>query len=253
MHKVTLIQMDIAWGDIDANCKRAMRFISEHPGSDLYILPEMFSTGFSTDPSDVSDTEGKSLRWMQHAARTADAAICGSVATLCDDRLFRNRMYFVKPDGSHIHYDKHHLFTYGGEDTHYTPGQERVVTLWRGIRYLMQICYDLRFPVFARNHGDYDAIIYTASWPASRSHVWNTLLAARAIENQCHVLGVNRVSQDKACTYQGDTHHIDAYGRIVDSCPTGEESAITTAIDLEALEAFRRKFPVLKDADHSLL
>lgn len=250
--KVTLVQMDIVWGDIAANCETASAAIDSASGSDLYILPEMWSTGFATEPKDVADDKLLSLRWMKQKADSINAAIVGSVATMCEDGSYRNRLYFVKPgkDTNAAYYDKRHLFTYGGEDKRYTAGDERVIVEWRGVRFLLQVCYDLRFPVFSRNKGcAYDAAIYVASWPKSRINAWRTLIRARAIENQCYVLAVDRIGNDPVCEYCGGTEIIDAYGRTVEACPDGTASTITVTLDIDSLAAFRRKFPVLNDAD----
>lgn len=254
---VTLVQMDIRWGDVRANRDTASLLIDSQPGSDLYILPEMWSTGFMTNPGDMQADGMESLRWMERKARETDAAVCGSLAVRLDDGTWRNRMYFVTPDGV-SYYDKRHLFGYGGEDRTYTAGCKRTIVSWRGVRFLLQVCYDLRFPCFSRNRivasqvamtAEYDAVIYVASWPESRRHVWNTLLQARAIENQCHVLAVNRVGQDPSCSYDGGTMAIDAYGRIVDAVRDDTAGTITTQLDMDALGRFRQKFPVLNDAD----
>lgn len=256
--KVTLLQMDIVWGDIAKNCEVASQLIDSAPGSDLYVLPEMWSTGFATEPDGIADDSLQSLRWMQQKANATNAAIAGSVATKAEDGTFRNRFYFVKPQAPQasdealsdiVFYDKHHLFTYGNEHHRYTAGQERVIIEWRGVRFLLQVCYDLRFPCFARNKGTaYDCAIYVASWPTSRIDPWRALLKARAIENQCYVLGVDRIGTDPACSYCGGTEFIDAYGR-VEACPDNEQCTLTRTLDIEALNAFRKKFPVLSDAD----
>ena len=165
----------------------------------------------------------------------------------------RNRLFFVRPDGTYDYYDKRHLFGYAGETDEYVAGCRRVVTEWRGVRFLLQVCYDLRFPVFSRNRGDYDAIIYVANWPQNRREVWQTLLKARALENQCFVVGVNIVGRLKDIDYLGDSVIIDAYGRAIASCtPAIEETAIGQ-LDMEALLRFRQKFPVLADADTFLI
>lgn len=255
--KVTLVQMDIVWGNIAANCEVASRLIDNTPGSDLYVLPEMWSTGFATEPDGIADDSLQSLKWMQQKANAINAAVCGSVATKAEDGTFRNRFYFVKPQASQADvepqvtefYDKHHLFTYGNEHHRYTAGQERVIVEWRGVRFLLQVCYDLRFPCFARNNGTaYDCAIYVASWPTSRIDPWRALLKARAIENQCYVLGVDRIGTDPACSYCGGTEIVDAYGR-VEACPDDQQCTLTCTLDMDALEAFRKKFPVLNDAD----
>lgn len=248
--KISLLQQNIIWANPSANQQVAEGVLGDLEKSDVYVLPEMFSTGFAVHPEDVAEKDGSSVHWMQMIAAELDAAICGSVA-IEEDGKFANRFYFVKPDGECIYYDKRHLFTYGGEHKRYTKGEERVVVDFRGVRFLLQVCYDLRFPVFARNNDEtpYDVAIYVASWPTSRIEVWNTLLHARAIENQCYVAAVNRVGEDLACKYCGGTMLIDAYGRTIAECELNKQCAITADLDMEALAAFRKKFPVLDDAD----
>lgn len=247
---ISLLQQDIVWANPLANQQKAEAVISSLPKSDLYVLPEMFSTGFATQPEGIAENDCNTLQWMKKMAKELDAAICGSVATDEDGKYF-NRFYFVKPDGDIAFYDKHHLFTYGGEHHRYTRGDNRTEVEFRGVRFLLQVCYDLRFPTFARNHSDrpYDVALYVASWPTPRVEAWNTLLHARAIENQCYVAAVNRVGTDPYCEYCGGTMLIDAYGRNVVECERGKECAVTATLDLDALRAFRKKFPVLSDAD----
>lgn len=251
--KVTLLQMDIEWANPMANMHCAEQLLQEAPGSDLYVLPEMWSTGFVTDPGEMAEPEdGAALQWMCSMSRRLDAAVAGSVAVRTGDGTFRNRFYFVKPDGQIVSYDKHHLFSYGGENLHYKAGSERVIVEWRGVRFLLLVCYDLRFPIWSRNElGDngYDCVLYVASWPNSRAVVWRSLLVARAIENQCYVCGVNRIGSDPKCRYSGGTSFIDAYGRRVSEAPDDTPSALTLRLEMAELEAFRKKFPVLKDRD----
>jgi len=253
--RVTLLQQDIAWGDPKKNQSLSEQQILAAPQSDLYVLPEMWSTGFATEPEGVAEEgeECSSLLWMKRMAAQMDAAIAGSIAIHAEDGTYRNRFYFVGPDGDVEYYDKAHPFTYGGEHLRYTPGNEKVVVEWCGVKFLLQICYDLRFPCFARNclEGEmsYDAIIYVASWPTPRIEAWRSLLKARAIENQCYVLAVDRVGNDPACHYCGGTEFIDPYGRVVEACPDNEVCTVTQEIDMDALNAFRKKFPVLQDAD----
>ena len=185
---------------------------------------------------------------MCKVAAERDCAIAGSVAVE-ENGTYYNRFYFVYPDGTIRSYDKKHLFSYGGEHLCFTAGKERVVVEFRGVRMLLQICYDLRFPVWTRNRGDYDMILYVASWPTSRVEAWNLLLRARAIENQCYVAGVNRVGTDPSCTYCGGTVLIDPYGKTVAECETGRECEVSGSVDMEQLEVYRKKFPVLGDAD----
>lgn len=247
--RVTILQRNIEWANPALNIQRADEAISRNAGADLYVLPEMFSTGFCTQPEGIAESsESDTLRWMQRKAAEMDAAIAGSVAIEQEGRYY-NRFYFVKPDGSVAHYDKKHLFTYGGEHLRFTAGEERVVVEWRGVRILLEVCYDLRFPIWARNRGDYDMILYVASWPTPRVAAWSALLVARAIENQCYVAGVNRVGTDPACDYCGGSVVIDPYGRHIATCADGVECEATAEVDMAALEAFREKFPVLRDAD----
>lgn len=249
MMKVSVIQQDILWADVDENIRRADAAIASAPAADLYVLPEMFSTGFCTDPEGIAEeTEGKSLRWMRDKAAELDAAVAGSVA-VCENGRYYNRFYLVKPDGSFSSYDKKHLFTFGGEHERFTAGTERVVVEFRGVRILLEVCYDLRFPIWSRNHGDYDMILYVASWPSVRVGAWKSLLVARAIENQCYVAGVNRVGTDPTNEYSGGSMIIDPYGRVVASCEDGAEMSACAEIDMDMLEAFRKKFPVLNDSD----
>ena len=247
--RVTILQRNIEWANPVLNIQRADEAISRNAGADLYVLPEMFSTGFCTQPEGIAESsESDTLRWMQRKAAEMDAAIAGSVAIEQEGRYY-NRFYFVKPDGSVAHYDKKHLFTYGGEHLRFTAGEERVVVEWRGVRILLEVCYDLRFPIWARNRGDYDMILYVASWPTPRVAAWSALLVARAIENQCYVAGVNRVGTDPTCEYCGGSVVIDPYGKQIATCADGVECEATAEVDMAALEAFREKFPVLRDAD----
>ena len=247
--KVTILQRNIEWANPALNIQRADEAIDRNAGADLYILPEMFSTGFCTQPEGIAESSNSdTLRWMQRKAAETNAAIAGSVA-IEEQGKYYNRFYFVKPDGSVAHYDKKHLFTYGGEHMRFTAGEERVIVEWRGVRFLLEVCYDLRFPIWARNRGDYDMILYVASWPTPRVAAWSALLVARAIENQCYVAGVNRVGTDPACEYCGGSVIIDPYGKAMATCADNTECEATAEIDMQALEAFREKFPVLKDAD----
>lgn len=227
----------------------AEAMIASAPGCDLYVLPEMFSTGFCTSPEGVAEHEPcDSLKWMKDSAEMFSAAIAGSVAVEENGRFF-NRFYFVTPDGNAVYYDKRHLFTYGGEHLKFTAGKERKIVEYKGVRILLQVCYDLRFPVWSRNRGDYDMALYVASWPETRADAWRQLLKARAIENQCFVAGVNRIGTDPSNSYCGGTMLIDPYGKVIAECADGMESVAVAEISMEELAAFRQKFPVLDDAD----
>lgn len=247
--KVTILQQDITWAQPSANVAAANRAIDTHPGADLYVLPEMFATGFVTQPEGIAEPiEGHTLAWMQKKAQAIQAAIAGSLA-VTDGHHYFNRFYFVHPDGHVDYYDKRHLFTYGGEDKHFTAGNKRVVVNYRGIRFLLEVCYDLRFPVWSRQRGDYDVALYVASWPIQRVAAWQTLLRARAIENQCYVVAVNRIGTDPKCQYSGASAIIDPYGETIVACQDGKPDAQTAEIELDKLANFRHTFPVLADAD----
>lgn len=246
--KVTILQTDIVWANSKENQHNAEMLMDVHAGSDLYVLPEMFSTGFATEPEGVAEADDCSLKWMQSQSVERKCAIAGSIAVKEDGRFF-NRFYFVFPDGSEFHYDKRHLFSYGGEDVSFTAGNERVVVEYKDFRILLQVCYDLRFPVFSRNHKDYDLAIYVANWPSVRLEAWSTLLHARAIENQCYVIGVNRVGKDSACDYVGGSEVVGPYGKTMVACEPGKVSAATVELKIRPLRGFRKSFPVLDDAD----
>ncbi len=249
--KTAIVQHVIRWNELEWNLQHITSLLDQQTGADLYVLAETFATGFLAEGSagKAGEESQRIFSWMQQQAQRLDAAIAGSVAADDEKGLLRNRLFFVRPDGSYDYYDKHHLFGYAGETDEYVAGDQRVVVEWRGVRFLLQVCYDLRFPVFSRNRGDYDAIIYVANWPARRREVWQTLLKARALENQCYVVGVNIVGGDKVCEYVGDSVIIDAYGRIIASCTPDMEEVAMAELDMEELLRFRNKFPVLKDAD----
>ena len=247
--RVVILQQDIAWADPAENVRQAEVAIDRRPGADLYVLPEMFTTGFATHPEGVAEkADSETLRWMVRKAAACRAAVAGSLAVEDGGRYY-NRLCFVHPDGRVETYDKRHLFTYSGEDRHYTRGTRRVVVNFRGVRILLQVCYDLRFPVWSRNRGDYDVALYVASWPVGRIEAWSALLRARAIENQCYVVGVNRVGRDPVAEYSGASVVIDPYGRTVATCEDHHVSAAEAVLDLERLAGFRQKFPVLEDGD----
>lgn len=246
---LTLLQTDIVWDDAEANIATADRLVAAHPGADLYVLPEMWATGFVIEPTARTlAATSPALDWMRRTAVERRCAVAGSLA-VAEGNSLRNRLYFVTPDEVR-HYDKRHLFTYGGEHLHYAAGTDRVVVSWAGVRILLQMCHDLRFPVFARNRGDYDLALYVANWPESRQLVWETLTRARALENQCFVAAVNRAGRDPLCPYVGGTLCVDAYGHtLADAGRADREAVLTVELDLARLARFRTKFPVLSDAD----
>lgn len=247
---ITALQLDLKWNDAQHNRSMAEALICNSARTDLFILPEMFTTGFIPNPDETCESEdGETLEWMIKTAKATDAAITGSVAVMSKDGDYHNRMYFVKPDGTYTFYDKRHLFSYAGEHLRYTSGNKPVIVNWRNVRIMLQVCYDLRFPCFSRNKNLYDVCIYVASWPQSRREVWDTLLKARAIENQCYVIGVNRIGDDPNCHYNGGTTIINPYGKAEAVATDDTTDIINATLDLDRLHAFRTKFPVLNDAD----
>jgi carbon-nitrogen hydrolase family protein len=251
--EIALLQTDIAWGDKKVNLEQVEQLMNQHPGAQLYVLPEMFATGFMVGEGVVVEpADGEVHRWMVKTATQKGCAVAGSVAVEENGKR-HNRFYFVTPDGATWHYDKHHLFTYAGEDRLYTKGEDRVVVRYGGLRFLLQVCYDLRFPVFSRNRGDYDVAIYVANWPTARLFAWQTLLRARAIENQCFVLGVNRVGNDPTNAYSGGTVALDPQGQTLAECRENEVDVARATLSLEALEQLRRSFPVMRDGDVFIL
>ena len=249
--KIAVVQTNPLFGDIEGNIERADSLISANPGADVYLLPEMFSTGFSVNPMDLAEPlAGPSLQWMRRKASEIDAAICGSVATAVELFTFVNRMYFVEPDGKVTDYDKRHLFSFAGEQKQYVAGDKRVVVPFRGARFLLQICYDLRFPVWSRCLNDYEVALYAANWPIKRRRAWDVLLQARAIENQCFVVASNRVGQDDMdCEYNGGSVILNPYGMSIAEVRDGEEGVSMAELDLEGQKSFREKFTSLSDAD----
>lgn len=245
IQRIAIVQRDIVWQDIDANLC-AIEGMLCGVEADVVVLSEMFQTGFVTEPKSVAD-DGRTLGWMQRMAQCRDCAIVGSVVVE-EAGCYYNRLYFVKPTGEVEHYDKHHLFSVGGEDRHFKAGSRRVVVEWRGVRYLLEVCYDLRFPVWSRQRGDYDVIIYSALWPKPRRMVWRTLLQARAIENQAWVVGVNRVGTEPGLEYVGDSMVVDHIGGIV---ADAEDRECVEVVELESedIERFRVRFNVGRDAD----
>ena len=247
--KITLIQTDLLWNDPVGNRARFEQKIAEAGSADLIVLPEMFSTGFCTQPRLAAEPlGGETLPWMKRIAQKTDCALAGSVAVEENGNYF-NRFYFVKPDGSVFHYDKRHLFTYGGEHKEFTAGDKRVIVEYKGWRILLQICYDLRFPVWSRNRNDYDLALYTANWPTPRVDAWSALLRARAIENLCYVAGINRTGTDPNCSYCGKSALLDFKGQTLADVEPGKEALLSAELDADALRDFRKNFPALQDAD----
>jgi predicted amidohydrolase len=249
--KISVIQSDIVWEDKSRNFQHLSELISPLLNeTDIVILPEMFNTGFSMNPEQLNEpSNGETLAWMKSIAGKGDFGICGSYIVK-EDMNFFNRWVFVSPENEVWHYDKRHLFSMGGEDRVFTAGKSRLTFSFRGVKIAPYICYDLRFPVWSRNLDETDLIIYAANWPEVRRDVWTTLLKARAIENQCYVAGSNRTGTDCAgIRYRGDSMIINPRGTIMASAGKDRECSVSAEISMDGLSAFRKKFPVLNDAD----
>lgn len=253
---VAIIQHHLVWQDSEANRVALAAQIAQAMPADLVVLPEMFNSGFSMAPTLFAESmDGPTLQWLRQQAAHHQSAICGSLAIRLDPVVdgragIANRLVFVTPAGDIEYYDKHHLFRMAQEHQHYVAGQQRKIVHYRGMRFLLQVCYDLRFPVFARNRGDYDAMIYVANWPATRSRIWSTLLAARAIENQAFVLACNRVGKDgHDQEYSGDSALLDFTGSALAQGPAHQPCLVKAVLDLSTLQHFRQQFPVALDAD----
>jgi len=248
---VALIQYDIIWEDSNGNRNRLENILNEIPAvTDIVVLPEMFSTGFSMDVSSYAEPmDGDSILWMKEQSSLINSVIAGSMMVR-ENGSFYNRFIFVFPTGNYEFYDKRHLFSMGKEDKKFVCGRERKIFKIKNFRILPQVCYDLRFPVFSRNNNDYDVLINCANWPINRSDVWKTLLKARAIENQSYVLGVNRIGKygNNIC-YSGDSMVVDSKGKVMDYAAPGEEKVVISKLSKLSLDRFRRKFPVLDSRD----
>jgi predicted amidohydrolase len=250
--KITIVQHNISWEEKSANLRHLDEMISgiEYQ-TDLIILSETFNTGFSMNAEEMAEDAGSdTFKWMLDIAIKKNSAICGSYFVREAGHFF-NRFIFVDRTGRTVTYDKRHLFSMGGEDLLFTRGKDRAVFEHMEMKVNPVVCYDLRFPVWLRNRGDYDLLVCVANWPEGRREVWNTLLKARAIENQAYVAGVNCIGIDNAgnrCI--GESVIIDPKGRAVLTLPENQEGIGSAEISLKELEDFRKKFPVWKDADN---
>ena len=254
--RVTLVQQALAWQDPVENRRRFEELLAPLAGrTDLVILPETFTTGFTMEVEHAAEPAGGATEaWLLRLADRLDAAVTGSVITAQEGRYY-NRLLWAQPGSGLRHYDKRHLFRMGGEHEHFTPGRSPWTVQWRGFRICPLVCYDLRFPVFSRRRADldYDLLIYVANWPAARAYAWRQLLIARAIENQAFVAGVNRIGQDgRGTEHRGESLLCDALGAAL--AELGAQPARhTLELDLRALRAFRERFPAHLDADRFTL
>lgn len=246
---VALVQQPLAWQDAAANRARFTELLAPLAGrTDLVVLPEMFTTGFSMQAAELAETmDGPTVQWLRATAARLGAVVTGSL--IVDDDGHRNRLLWARPDGTLAAYDKRHLFRMAREHEHYAAGATRVVVELQGWRVLPLVCYDLRFPVWSRNRADYDLALYVANWPSARRYAWTTLLRARAIENLCYVIGVNRIGADGAgIEYAGDSVALDPLGQPL--AELGAGAAVTqVTLSAEALANHRRRFPAHLDAD----
>jgi omega-amidase len=265
---ITTIQSNIAWEDKAANLRMfEQKIAGMEEKTEIVLLPEMFSTGFSMRPEALAETmQGETIEWMKRVSRENGIVLTGSIMIKEEENYF-NRLIWMLPNEKFGYYDKRHLFAFGEEDKHYSPGNKRLIASVKGWKINLQVCYDLRFPVWARNRvfdsaqtqeqststslstSEYDVLIYVANWPERRSHAWKTLLCARAIENQCYVVGVNRVGSDGNNVYHsGNSLVIDPLGQVLYHM-ADEEDVNTITLQKELLEEVRSKFPFWKDAD----
>lgn len=252
--RVSLVQASLVWEDISENLKRFDRKMTKLKGqTDLVILPEMFTTGFSMNVFGVAETmDGSTIRWMREKSRDLDAIVTGSLI-IKENGAYYNRLIWMKPDGTYEYYDKRHLFTLAKEHHTFTAGNEKLIIEWNGWRICPLICYDLRFPVWSRNVENYDVLLYTANFPAKRRYAWRHLLRARAIENQCFVLGVNIVGEDgNGFEYSGDSSVIDPMGHLIMEI-TDEEGIMNYTLLKKEINNVRTNLPFLNDKDEFII
>lgn len=253
--RFSLIQANLQWEDKSANLRMFENKIGPLAGqTDIVILPEMFSTGFSMRPEMFAEKmPGPTVQWMRELASKLRLILTGSLIIEEDGKYF-NRLLWMLPDGNFGYYDKRHLFGFADEDKHYSAGSKRLIASVKGWKINLQVCYDLRFPVWARQSGsstepEYDVLVYVANWPQRRNHAWKTLLQARAIENQCFCFGVNRVGTDgNGIFHSGESMVVDPMGEVLYS-GSGDEEVFTIKLEKSHLNSVREKFPFLKDRD----
>ena len=249
--KTAVIQTDIIWENPAENRSVLEAKINSITNDiDLLILPEMFTSGFTMNPSSVAETmQGTTIFWLKNIAKAKNCAITGSLI-ITENKNFYNRMVFVFPDGEIQYYDKKHLFTLAGEDKVYTSGTEKVLVNYNNWKICLQVCYDLRFPVFSRNTENYDLLIYVASWPKVRTNAWDILLKARAVENISYVIGVNRIGTDNNnFEYIGHSQIIDELGNFIIK-PTENEGVFIADLEKNKMIETRKKLNFLEDRDY---
>ena len=254
--KIALVQTDTLWEKRDNNLKNLSQKIdSVNNDVDLIVLPELFSTGFTMNAKPVAETmQGISVLWMLDQAKKKDCLLIGSLIIIENEKIF-NRLVVVFPPDNHKegeikYYDKRHLFTYAGEEKVFSVGNKRMIFEYKGFKICPLVCYDLRFPVWARNSEDFDVLIYVANWPNARMFAWDTLLKARAIENLCYVVGVNRVGADNNnLVYTGHSAVIDTFGKIILDFKEKQEAIKTAVLEKKHITKTRNRFRFLEDRD----
>ncbi len=253
---ISIIQTNLHWENKASNLRTLENKIKnrEEP-TEIVVLPEMFTTGFSMNPTAFAETmDGETVEWMKRIAAEEKIILTGSVIIKEEDKFY-NRLIWMLPNGQYGQYDKRHLFGFAKEDEHYAAGSKRLIAQAKGWKINLQVCYDLRFPIWARQQpnenkeAEFDILIYVANWPERRSHAWKTLLCARAIENQCYVIGVNRVGDDGNNIYHsGNSMVVDPLGQVLYH-KADDEDMFTIKLEKENLQEVRNKFPFLRDAD----
>lgn len=249
--KIALIQTDLVWENPHKNRKQFKEMIEGMTEDvDVIVLPEMFSTGFTMNAKELAEPmDGKTVGWMQKRALKSNAAIVGSLIISAENKFY-NRLLFVEPSGKVHHYDKRHTFTLAQEDKIYTTGTKKVIIDYKGWKICPLICYDLRFPVWARNIEDYDVLIYVANWPKPRILAWDTLLKARAIENMCYCIGVNRIGTDEEQNeYSGNSAVYDVLGNSLTNIKPNREHIEVVSLERNHINFYRNKLKFLKDKD----
>lgn len=249
--KIALIQTDLVWENSKKNRKHLKEKIeSLSQEIDLIVLPEMFSTGFTMNVNDVAEPmDGKTVEWMKKRAFNANAAIVGSLV-ISENNKFYNRLLFVEPSGEIEYYDKRHRFALSGEDKVYSAGSTKLIIDYKGWKICPLVCYDLRFPVWARNTEDYDVLIYVANWPKPRILAWDTLLKARAIENMCYCIGVNRVGIDEDQNeFSGNSAAYDVLGNAISNIKPNKEQIEVVTLERNHINFYRNKLKFLEDKD----
>lgn len=248
--KIALFQTTLSWENPASNRTFIKEyFMNEDALFDLFVLPEMFSSGFTMNPENVAESmDGITVSWMKALALKNDCAICGSLV-ISENNSFYNRFIFVHPNGKIDFYDKRHLFTLAGEHERYSKGNKKVIIEYKGWKICPQICYDLRFPVFSRNQEDYDLLLYVANWPKPRINAWDILLKARAVENMCYVIGVNRIGFDEnGHEYVGHSQVIDELGNSITNA-ANDLGVFITVLDQQKMLETRKKLKFLDDKD----